>query len=189
MRTVSTSCLQAVVLLGFAWLSFGCAHSDPSHDYIFPSGRSGLFVLVNHVKGIDTPLSSRNRRQFDFGLNGICLADVEEFSTSKTDSFYLREGKVLTSFNPNDPSPQAWRVCGVSASLGSGYNEAYYREKFGLKAKPKDGDESKTFDFYFFVLGSNCDSAEADRDAMFEEVARVIEEGGYDSSHKGTSGP
>lgn len=180
--------IQVVALLGFAGVGFGCGRAGPSNEYVFPSGRCGLFVIVNHVKGIDQSFSSTGRRQFDFGMNGICLADVEEFSTTNADGFYLREGSTLMSFDPNDSSPQAWKVCGVSSSLGSSYNEAYYRKKFGLEPKPTTGEELKTFDFYFFVVGSNCDSVEADRDAMFEVVSRFIEEGGYDSSHEGLNG-
>ncbi len=166
-----------------AWLSSACISADFSNDYVFPAHPNGLFVLVNHVQGVDGTPIKNGRRQCQFKENGICLADMEGFKITKEDGFFFVDGTEVQRFDPNDPMPGALKVCGYSSSSGSGYNEAYFRKKFGLPERPGPKKEDlKAFDFYYFLVGADSAIAQGDQDSLMMKAYRLIEENNFGSS-------
>lgn len=170
------------------WVAIGlclvcsCRTQKPKNIYVFPANRNGLFVIVNHgTQGLHFDETAM-RREFVFPSNGILVVDISDFSITPQDEFFVERNGVRRSFDPNNEHPDSTKVCAYSSSRNSGYNEAYYRGKFGLPPSKDPVEGMKSFDFYYFNVATDCASDTFYMDPFLEDVYRFLEESEFKST-------
>ena len=167
---------------GWACIVASCQTLKPINTYTFPTGRSSLFAIVNHGMSSALNENATVRREFVFPENGIIVVDIPDFSITPQDEFFRDHNGERIAFDPNNQHPDSIKVCGYSTSQNSGYNESYYRSKFGLPPSKEPVEGMKSFDFYFFIVAKDCAADTSNVDSFLPDIYRFLEGGDYKST-------